>query len=43
MKDAASLSIVNSSDRKKIEQDLVDKMNDIQKRLEKLQAQAPKS
>ena len=43
VKDAASLSIVNSSDRKKIEQDLVDKMNDIQKRLEKLQAQAPKS
>jgi hypothetical protein len=43
VKDAASMSIVNSSDRKKIEQDLVDKMNDIQKRLEKLQAQAPKN
>jgi hypothetical protein len=43
VKDAASLSIVNSSDRKKIEQDLVNKMNDIQQRLEKLQAQAPKN
>jgi hypothetical protein len=43
VKDAASLSIVNSSDRKKIEQDLVNKMNDIQQRLEKLQAEAPKN
>ncbi len=43
VKDAASLSIVNSSDRKKIEQDLVDKMNDIQARLEKIQASSPKN
>ena len=43
VKDAASMSIVNSSDRKKIEQDLVNRMNQIQERLEKLQAQAPKS
>jgi hypothetical protein len=43
VKDAASLSIVNSSDRKKVEQQLVDRMNEIQKRLEALQAQSPKS
>jgi hypothetical protein len=42
VKDAASMSIVNSSDRKKIEQDLVNRMNEIQKRLEELEAQAPK-
>jgi hypothetical protein len=42
VKDAASLSIVNSSDRKKIEQDLVNRMNQIEKRLEEIQAQNPK-
>jgi len=42
VKDAASLSIVNSSDRKKIEEDLVAKMNDLDKRLNDVQAQAPK-
>ena len=43
VKDAANLSIVGSSDRKKIGQGLVDKENDIEKRLADLQAQAPKS
>jgi hypothetical protein len=42
VKDAASMSIINSSDRKKVEQDLVNKMNDIEKRLEQIQAQNPK-
>ena len=42
IKDAASLSIVNSSDRKKIEEQLVNKMNEIDKRLTEIQAQAPK-
>ena len=42
VKDAASFSIVNSSDRKKIEEDLVAKMNEIDKRLADIQAQSPK-
>lgn len=41
VKDAASLSIVNSNDRKKIEEQLVAKMADIDRRLTELQAQAP--
>jgi hypothetical protein len=41
VKDAASLSIVNSSDRKKVEEQLVAKMAEIDKRLVKLQAAAP--
>jgi len=41
VKDAASLSIVSSSDRKKVEEQLVAKMNDIDRRLNELQAQAP--
>lgn len=41
VKDAASLSIVSSSDRKKVEEQLVAKMNDIDKRLNDLAAQAP--
>lgn len=41
VKDAASLSIVSSSDRKKVEEQLVAKMNDIEHRLQDLQAQAP--
>src|SRR3954468_9620756 len=41
VRDAASLSIVSSSDRKKVEQDLVNKMADIDKRLTSLQSQAP--
>ena len=43
IEDAASLSIVTSSDRKKMEQDLINRMNEIQKRLEAAQAQSPKS
>ena len=42
VKDAASLSIVNSSDKKKIEEQLIAKMADIDKRLADIQAQAPK-
>ena len=42
VKDAASMSIVTSSDRKKIEQDLVNRMNQIEKRLGELQTQNPK-
>lgn len=41
VRDAASLSIVNSSDRKKVEQQLVTRMSEIEKRLAELQAQAP--
>jgi hypothetical protein len=41
VKDAASLSIVNSSDRKKMEEQLVAKMADIDRRLTEIQAQAP--
>jgi hypothetical protein len=43
VKDAASFSIITSNDRKKVEQDLVNKENEIEKRLSDLQAQAPKS
>jgi hypothetical protein len=42
VKDAASLSIVSSSDRAKVEADLINRMNDIEKRLAEIQAQAPK-
>src|SRR5581483_5688226 len=42
VKDAASLSIVSSSDRKKVEEQLVARMNDIHRRLTDIQAQAPK-
>ena len=42
VRDAASLSIVTSSDRKKVEEDLVSRMNEIDKRLTDIQAQAPK-
>jgi len=43
VKDAASFSIVNSSDRKKIEEDLVNRMNEIDRRLVEIQAQAPQA
>lgn len=43
VKDAASMSIVNSSDRKKIEEQLVTKMSEIEKRLSDLRAQAPQA
>jgi hypothetical protein len=41
VKDATSMSIVNSSERKKIEQDLVNRMNQIEQRLEQIQDQNP--
>ena len=41
VKDAASLSIVSSSDRKKVEEQLVTKMSEIEKRLTEISAQAP--
>ncbi len=41
VKDAASLSIVTSSDRKKVEEQLVAKMAEIDKRLQQIQAAAP--
>ena len=42
VRDAASLSIVNSSDRKKMEERLVTQMNDLEKRLADVQAATPK-
>ncbi len=41
VRDAASLSIVNSSDRKKVEEQLVARMADIEKRLSELHSLAP--
>jgi len=41
VKDAASLSIVTNSDRKRLEEELVGKMTAIEQRLSDLQAQAP--
>ena len=41
VRDAANLSIVNSSERKKMEERLVTEMNQLQKRLDTLQAQMP--
>lgn len=43
VKDAASLSIVNSSERKKREEELVGKMAEIDRRLVEIQAQAPQA
>jgi len=42
VKDASNLSILDSSERKKKEQELVDKMNNIQKQLDEIQAASPK-
>jgi len=42
VRDAASLSIVNSSDRKKMEERLVTEMNALEKRLAEVQAATPK-
>jgi hypothetical protein len=42
IKDATSLSIVNSSERKKREEELVAKMAELDRRLAEIQAQAPK-
>jgi hypothetical protein len=41
VKDAASMSIVNSQEKKKMEQDLVNRMNAIQQRLEQIEARNP--
>lgn len=43
VKDAASLSIVSSSDRKKVEEQLVQRMSDIEKRLTEIAAQNPQA
>ena len=43
VKDAANVSIIPSSARKQVEQDLILKENEIEKRLSDIQAQAPKS
>ena len=43
VKDASSFSIITSNDRKQIEQHLINKENEIEKRLADIQAQAPKS
>ncbi len=43
VRDAASLSIVNSSDRKKVEEQLVSRMAEIERRLGQLHAQAPQA
>jgi len=42
VRDAANLSIVSSSERKKVEERLVSEMNALQKRLDDMQAQLPK-
>ena len=42
VQDAASLSIVSGSERKKVEEDLLKRMGEIDKRLNAIQAQAPK-
>lgn len=42
VRDAASLSIVTSSDRKKMEERLVSEMNSLEKRMAQVQATAPK-
>jgi hypothetical protein len=43
VRDAASLSIVNSSDRKKVEEQLVARMAEIERRLMQLHGQAPEA
>jgi hypothetical protein len=43
VKDASNFSIITSNDRAKVEQDLVNKENEIEKRLADIQAQNPKS
>lgn len=42
VRDATTLSFVNSSERRKVEERLVQQMNDIEKRLNDVQAQAPR-
>jgi len=42
VRDAANLSIVNSSERKKMEERLVSEMNSLDRRIAEIQATAPK-
>lgn len=42
VRDAANMSIVNSTERKKVEERLVSEMNELEKRLAELQAKMPK-
>jgi len=42
VRDASNLSIINSTERKKMEERLVTEMNELQKRLDTVQAQMPK-
>ena len=42
VRDAASMSIVNSSDRKKMEERLISDMNALEKRIQEIDASAPK-
>ena len=42
VRDAANLSIVNSTERKKVEERLVNEMNALDKRLADIEANAPK-
>ena len=42
VRDATSLSIVNSSERRKVEERLVNQMNEIERRLNEVQAQSPR-
>ena len=42
VRDAASMSIVTSSDRKKMEERLVGEMNTLEKRIQEIEAASPK-
>ena len=42
IKDASTFSIVNSTDREKVEQDLVSRENEVEKHLADIEAQSPK-
>lgn len=42
VRDAGNMSIINSTERKKVEERLVSEMNSLQKRLDEMQAQVPK-
>jgi hypothetical protein len=43
IKDASSFSIINSNDRAKVEQDLVNRENEVEKHLSDIEASSPKS
>jgi hypothetical protein len=42
VRDAASMSIVTSSDRKKMEERLVGEMNNLEKRIQEIEAASPR-